>query len=1158
MASKLASVVLFLVGFTTFVPSLGDVANLPVPPNENMHFSIGFLDALDVDNPHSICCGQEAAFSALLAVDLLNVAPDVLKGITLHVVFNSTDSNPSTAIFATIDQIENDNVLAVIGELQSDITAQIQFVASYYDILQVSYGSTGTKLSDKDSFPTLARVIPPDSEQGACLAAFMQELGWSQVGVIHSNDAYSSGLVNEFLLAAGEYDVTPASVHTFAAGQERVDRQIKDLKDTGLRVILLVAAAPDARTVMLEAMHQGMTSKGYAWLGTDAWVDVAFASDETLTEDYVEALQGVVGTTPPYDFSNPLAAAVNRMWKQRDPVDWLPAVDPSAGMGQWGAYSFDAVLSIAYSIDDLITKQGYTEETITSADVLRRLKLLEYDGVTGSVRFNSTTGDRLGFYSVKNIQGYETVEVGKTRVVFTDEDEDDWDDDHDDGGGDGGDDDDGSGSGGSSGWWDYSEASDDTPPTEKESETKVLVHVDLDKIIWPGGTNDVPLDILECTGSEVEMVDGTCYDMTTLYWVFGVEAALVQILIVSMMVCLFLKRDHALIRAASAPFCILVCIGALLMTVCVYVDIHQWCYSVRMWFFGLAFAIMYGSLFGKTYRIYRLACALVELRKAQYVKNQDVLKLVVAIVLIETSLLTWIELDGGYNALSDTFASQSPGQVLLFIFHVVLLSWGGFLAHAVRGMKKFGDAPNVAYAVFCTFVIMCMWFPLSLATEDDPVSRFLIDNLVSLLLALFTVSVLFLRKLFQVMFVFDGKHQLDTRSLDPKYPKRPSKQWPGLEPKPSGPSSSPNNTDSSYSYRRLPTGDGDSLCSYPESGNWPPSPLILPQSSADATRGGRSLSGMTSDSGVGPDSSLSQRLSAYSPPPAGMQTLCARTPSPKLHSSKRVGRVPGRTGTATHKPSRLPHTYNDLEGDSDPSCRYRDLDADAQSYTQSRSSHACSPNSHGWPQPPYSGNQVAPAGNTHTSHIVDPDVARSLSDVILADDADELGMSHELDALGAPSRRHSVGSSCYSGNYMLAPQGKGYPRDAECEPESGRRRSGSDGVRGSRGHWLSGVGVGDASPTGGSRGGAMARGKCTYPKGSLADALDSRNGVGGGVRGGSGYDDEDDVVGGGGCDDDDEMDGFAPNELDTLLCGLRGSSRCPEEQPRPSLSDSDV
>lgn len=97
-----------------------------------------------------------------------------------------------------LELVQNVGVHVVIGGGSSAISSSAQTVCALAGVPQIAYSATSPLLSDRISFPTFNRVVPPDTFQGHALAYLCKTLGWRRVGIVSSDDEYARSIARVF------------------------------------------------------------------------------------------------------------------------------------------------------------------------------------------------------------------------------------------------------------------------------------------------------------------------------------------------------------------------------------------------------------------------------------------------------------------------------------------------------------------------------------------------------------------------------------------------------------------------------------------------------------------------------------------------------------------------------------------------------------------------------------------------------------------------------------------------------------------------------------------------------------------------------------------------------------------------------------------------
>ena len=139
-----------------------------------------------------------------------------------------------------------------------------------------SYWASSPSLSSEARFPYFGRTYPSDVIATVALPEMIKALGWSNLAVIHTNDAYgidyAEGLRSNALdrcgltvHAAVEFDQNNAdSIRGAVASLQRFS------KDGGNIFVAISTDAADLSVLLYEAEEQGLVGGNYTWITTDS------------------------------------------------------------------------------------------------------------------------------------------------------------------------------------------------------------------------------------------------------------------------------------------------------------------------------------------------------------------------------------------------------------------------------------------------------------------------------------------------------------------------------------------------------------------------------------------------------------------------------------------------------------------------------------------------------------------------------------------------------------------------------------------------------------------------------------------------------------------------------------------------------------------------
>ncbi|XP_026732730.1 gamma-aminobutyric acid type B receptor subunit 2 [Trichoplusia ni] len=255
------------------VPSITDVQHTPRPgfiedlpkTKSNRIVSILGLFELSVgDLPRADGVSELAA--AKLAVDHVNKR-GLLPGYKLHLITNDTKCDPGVGVdrfFHALYTERESRMVMLLGTACSEVTESIAKIVPYWNIVQVSFGSTSPALSDRTEFPLFCRTVAPDSSHNPARIAFIRQFGWDTVTAFSQNEEIYSLAVNELVTQLEAANITCAASITFAESDFK--EQLQQLKELDTRIIIGSFSQEMIPKIFCEAFRLGMFGAEYAWL----------------------------------------------------------------------------------------------------------------------------------------------------------------------------------------------------------------------------------------------------------------------------------------------------------------------------------------------------------------------------------------------------------------------------------------------------------------------------------------------------------------------------------------------------------------------------------------------------------------------------------------------------------------------------------------------------------------------------------------------------------------------------------------------------------------------------------------------------------------------------------------------------------------------------
>lgn len=158
--------------------------------------------------------------------------------------------------------------------------------------LQVSYGASMDRLSDREAFPSFFRTAPSDRVQAAAMVELLHALHWNWVAAWGSDEEYGRQGLSLFSSLARARGICIAHEGLVplpeATGQHlgAVQELLRQVNQSSVQVVVLFSSSQAARTLFSYSIRCGLSPK--VWVASEAW----------LTSDLVTTLPGMaqVGT----------------------------------------------------------------------------------------------------------------------------------------------------------------------------------------------------------------------------------------------------------------------------------------------------------------------------------------------------------------------------------------------------------------------------------------------------------------------------------------------------------------------------------------------------------------------------------------------------------------------------------------------------------------------------------------------------------------------------------------------------------------------------------------------------------------------------------------------------------------------------------------------
>nr|KAG5713663.1 hypothetical protein BaRGS_024711 [Batillaria attramentaria] len=320
------------------------------------------------------------------------------------------------------------DVVGVIGATTSSQTVGVAYVLGPAQIPQVSFFSTSDDLSNKELFPYFLRTVPPDRFQFRAIFSIIQQYGWSYISVVYREGSYGENGFKQLRDLFEQHHVCLAAVRKvpYALTDKEADTVARDLVEhKNARVVVVIAFSSSAEAIMKAA--SALAPPGtFIWIGSDGWANsvpsMAHLGQHLWDAFVVRPVQAYVPEYNTY-FKSLTAEATSDPWF---PEFWdrifqcsLDNGTCSPNMTLDGHESFSASISIGITLDTIYMLSNATVRVLNSPEcrgragaaaracvtgprLLQELKVTRQEGHTGWLVLDEN-GDRLGKYTIKHV-----------------------------------------------------------------------------------------------------------------------------------------------------------------------------------------------------------------------------------------------------------------------------------------------------------------------------------------------------------------------------------------------------------------------------------------------------------------------------------------------------------------------------------------------------------------------------------------------------------------------------------------------------------------------------------------------------------------------------------------------------------------------------------
>lgn len=272
-----------------------------------------------------------------LAVNERNAAGGI-KGNKIDLILYDDKGQQQETIAAVTRLIEQDHVVAVLGEVASSLSIAAGHVCQQAGVPMVSPSSTNPKVTAIGNM--IFRICFIDPFQGYVGARFAHDnLHLDKAAVLYDRgQAYSTGLKTNFETAFKKMGGTIVSEQAYTSGDNDFNAQLTAIRSTDAQFIYVPGYYTDVVNIAIQKQQLGMT---LPMIGGDGW-------DSSYLKNAGHALDGCYFSNH-YAHENPSAVVQEFVKKYQAAYNTIP--DGEAATGYDAANLLFDAMSRASSLD---------------------------------------------------------------------------------------------------------------------------------------------------------------------------------------------------------------------------------------------------------------------------------------------------------------------------------------------------------------------------------------------------------------------------------------------------------------------------------------------------------------------------------------------------------------------------------------------------------------------------------------------------------------------------------------------------------------------------------------------------------------------------------------------------------------------------------------
>ncbi len=310
-----------------------------------------------------------------LAIKQANAA-NAIPGWKLEISVMDDQATPDVGKNAATSLSSDDQVVGVVGTLNSSVTQSVTPVLQPAHIVQISPANTNPTLTQGQDlanptrpYDNYFRTCTTDAVQGPTAAKYLLSIGIKNVATIHDKKSYGQGLVEAFTKAFTAGGGTVVAAQTINPDDKDFSAVITNVKAANPTAVYYGGEYPQAGPLSKQMKAAGLN---VPLMGGDGIYDPSYIT--------------LAGSASNGDLATSVGAPVETLASASSFVAAYKAAGYKDPMGAYGAQSYDAANAIINALKTSLAKA--TDAKSARAATVTAMSSVSFDGATGKIAFD--------------------------------------------------------------------------------------------------------------------------------------------------------------------------------------------------------------------------------------------------------------------------------------------------------------------------------------------------------------------------------------------------------------------------------------------------------------------------------------------------------------------------------------------------------------------------------------------------------------------------------------------------------------------------------------------------------------------------------------------------------------------------------------------------